>query len=39
MKAITVEAKKDGSEPYEYFPEPDLREGSILVEAKKEAAP
>jgi len=33
MKAITVEPKKPGSVRYEDFPEPDLREGSILVEA------
>ena len=33
MKAITVEPKKLGSVRYEDFPEPDLREGSILVEA------
>jgi glucose 1-dehydrogenase len=33
MKAITVEPKKPGSVRYEEFPEPDLREGSILVEA------
>ena len=33
MKAITVEPKKPGTARYEDFPEPDLREGSILVEA------
>ncbi len=33
MKAITVEPKKPGSVRYEEIPEPDLREGSILVEA------
>jgi threonine dehydrogenase-like Zn-dependent dehydrogenase len=33
MKAITVEPKKPGSARYEDFPEPDEREGSILVEA------
>jgi glucose 1-dehydrogenase len=33
MKAITVEPKKPGTVRYEDFPEPDLREGSILVEA------
>jgi threonine dehydrogenase-like Zn-dependent dehydrogenase len=33
MKAITVEPKKAGTVRYEDFPEPDLREGSILVEA------
>jgi threonine dehydrogenase-like Zn-dependent dehydrogenase len=33
MKAITVEPKKAGSARYEEFPEPDVREGSVLVEA------
>jgi threonine dehydrogenase-like Zn-dependent dehydrogenase len=33
MKAITVEPKKAGSVRYEDFPEPDIREGSVLVEA------
>jgi glucose 1-dehydrogenase len=33
MKAITVEPKKAGSARYEEFPEPDAREGSVLVEA------
>jgi threonine dehydrogenase-like Zn-dependent dehydrogenase len=33
MKAITVEPKKQGSVRYEDIPEPDAREGSILVEA------
>ncbi len=33
MKAITVEPKKPGTARYEDFPEPDPREGSILVEA------
>ncbi len=33
MKAITVEPKKAGTVRYEDFPEPDLREGSVLVEA------
>ena len=33
MKAITVEPGKPGTVRYEDFPEPDLREGSILVEA------
>lgn len=33
MKAITVEPKKAGTVRYEDIPEPDLREGSILVEA------
>ena len=33
MKAITVEPKKPGTVRYEDFPEPDEREGSILVEA------
>jgi threonine dehydrogenase-like Zn-dependent dehydrogenase len=33
MKAITVEPKKPGTVRLEDIPEPDLREGSILVEA------
>jgi threonine dehydrogenase-like Zn-dependent dehydrogenase len=33
MKAITVEPKKPGTVRYEDFPEPDAREGSVLVEA------
>jgi threonine dehydrogenase-like Zn-dependent dehydrogenase len=33
MKAITVEPKKPGSARWEDFPEPDLHEGSVLVEA------
>src|SRR5512139_1730013 len=33
MKAITVEPLKPGSARYEEVPEPDLRDGSILVEA------
>jgi threonine dehydrogenase-like Zn-dependent dehydrogenase len=33
MKAITVEPKKPGSAQFEDFPEPDMREGAILVEA------
>ena len=33
MKAITVEPKKPGSVQYEDIPEPDIREGSVLVEA------
>jgi len=33
MKAITVEPKKPGTVRYEDFPEPDIREGSVLVEA------
>jgi len=33
MKAITVEPKLPGSARYEDFPEPDAREGSVLVEA------
>jgi len=32
MKAITVEPGKPGSALYEDVPEPDLREGSVLVE-------
>jgi threonine dehydrogenase-like Zn-dependent dehydrogenase len=33
MKAITVEPKKPGTTRYEDFPEPDVHEGSALVEA------
>jgi threonine dehydrogenase-like Zn-dependent dehydrogenase len=33
MKAITVEPKKPGSARYEDIPEPDVHEGSVLVEA------
>jgi glucose 1-dehydrogenase len=33
MKAITVEPKKPGTARYDDFPEPDAREGSVLVEA------
>ena len=33
MKAITVEPKKPGSARFEDIPEPDAREGSVLVEA------
>jgi glucose 1-dehydrogenase len=33
MKAITVEPKKPGTVRYEDIPEPDVRQGSILVEA------
>src|SRR6201998_3865749 len=33
MKAITVEPKKAGSAQLENVPEPDLRNGSVLVEA------
>jgi len=33
MKAITVEPRKPGTVRYEDFPEPDVRDGSILVEA------
>ena len=33
MKAITVEPKKPGTARYEDIPEPDVREGSVLVEA------
>jgi threonine dehydrogenase-like Zn-dependent dehydrogenase len=33
MKAITVEPKKPGSARYEDVPEPDERDGSVLVEA------
>jgi glucose 1-dehydrogenase len=32
MRAITVEPKKSGSANWEEVPEPDVREGSILVE-------
>jgi threonine dehydrogenase-like Zn-dependent dehydrogenase len=33
MKAITVEPKKSGTARYEDFPEPEVSEGSVLVEA------
>jgi glucose 1-dehydrogenase len=33
MKAITVEPKKPGTVRFEDIPEPDIREGSVLVEA------
>lgn len=33
MKAITVEPKKPGSARLEDVPEPDVRDGSVLVEA------
>lgn len=33
MKAITVEPKQPGTARYEEFPEPDVREGSVLVQA------
>jgi threonine dehydrogenase-like Zn-dependent dehydrogenase len=33
MKAITVEPKKPGTARFEDVPEPDVREGSVLVEA------
>jgi len=33
MKAITVEPKKLGTVRCEDIPEPDVREGSVLVEA------
>jgi threonine dehydrogenase-like Zn-dependent dehydrogenase len=33
MKAITVEPKKSGTARFEDIPEPDVREGSVLVEA------
>ncbi|MBP8292967.1 MAG: glucose 1-dehydrogenase [Caldilineaceae bacterium] len=33
MKAITVEPKNPGSARYEEFPEPEVSEGSVLVEA------
>ncbi len=33
MKAITVEPKVAGTARYMDFPEPDMRDGSILVEA------
>jgi threonine dehydrogenase-like Zn-dependent dehydrogenase len=33
MKAITVEPKKPGTARLEDIPEPDAREGSVLVEA------
>ena len=31
MKAITVESKKPGTVRFEDFPEPDVREGSVLL--------
>ena len=33
MKAITVEPGKAGTVQFEEVPEPDVRDGSILVEA------
>ncbi|HOI14532.1 MAG TPA: alcohol dehydrogenase catalytic domain-containing protein, partial [Methanoculleus sp.] len=33
MKAITVEPKKAGTARLEDVPEPDMRDGSVLVEA------
>ena len=33
MKAIIVEPKKQGTARIEDIPEPDVREGSVLVEA------
>ena len=33
MKAITVEPHRAGSARFENIPEPDTREGSVLVEA------
>ena len=33
MKAITVEPKKPGTARYEEMAEPDVSEGSVLVEA------
>ncbi len=33
MKAITVEPGKPGTARYEDVPEPDPREGSVLVQA------
>ena len=33
MKAITVEPKKPGTAQYEEISEPDVSEGSVLVEA------
>jgi NADPH:quinone reductase-like Zn-dependent oxidoreductase len=33
MKAITVEPRKPGSARFEDVPEPEVREGSVLVEA------
>ena len=33
MKAITVEPKKNGKARCEDIPEPDAREGAVLVEA------
>jgi len=38
MRAITVEPKKSGTVRYEDFPEPDAREGSVLLEASAVAA-
>ena len=38
MKAITVEPLKAGSARLEEVPEPDPREGSVLVEAIKDTA-
>jgi threonine dehydrogenase-like Zn-dependent dehydrogenase len=33
MKAITVEPQKPGTARFEDIPEPDMREGSVLVDA------
>ncbi len=33
MKAITIEPNKPGTARLEEIPEPDLRDGSVLVEA------
>jgi len=33
MKAITVETSKPGSVRFEDIPEPDIRDGSVLVES------
>ena len=33
MQAITVEPKKAGSAQLEDVPEPDMRDGAVLVEA------
>ena len=33
MKAVTVEPGKSGTACLEEFPEPDIHEGSVLVEA------
>src|SRR5512139_3289205 len=33
MRAVTVEPKKHGTARYEDFPEPETKEGSVLVEA------